>query len=166
MTSTGTFASASSSSARSVSTNRKRQCAVSDLVAAFLSPSPLLVLGVALAGAPLALVLGWGRPRLAAWVACLSAGVALLAVTLAWRTGSSAIEVVVAAKTTTLLRRHPPIGEGPTMMRRPFPALVGAAFTREIRIVTTMLVRARVAARKKCQRSALFVSACLGSNSG
>lgn len=57
-------------------------------IAALLPPvSPLAVLLVALAGAPLTLILGWGRPRVAAVVSVVSAIVALLAVVAAWLGG-------------------------------------------------------------------------------
>jgi multicomponent Na+:H+ antiporter subunit A len=57
-----------------------------DLVA-ILSPSPLAVLVVALAGAPATAILGWRRPRLGAAVAIVSALLALLAVAALWRAG-------------------------------------------------------------------------------
>ena len=52
-----------------------------------LTASPLSVLLVALGGAPLTLLLGWRRPRLAALVAVLAAAASLLAIVLAWGHG-------------------------------------------------------------------------------
>lgn len=62
---------------------------MSELGGALVAASPLGVLLIALGGAPLTLLLGWRRPRLAALVAVLAAAVSLLAVMLAWGNGDS-----------------------------------------------------------------------------
>jgi multicomponent Na+:H+ antiporter subunit A len=53
-------------------------------LAALTLPGPLAVLAIALGGAPVTALLGWRRPRLAAWVAIVAALMALLAVIAAW----------------------------------------------------------------------------------
>jgi multicomponent Na+:H+ antiporter subunit A len=57
------------------------------MVEAFAAPSPLLLLAVALSSAPLTLLLGWQRPRLAAVVAIAFAGVCYLLTLFAWLGG-------------------------------------------------------------------------------
>jgi multicomponent Na+:H+ antiporter subunit A len=63
---------------------------VPDVAAWLLTPSPLTVLLMALAGAPLTAVAGWGRPRVGAGVAVASSLAALLLVVAAWRSGGGA----------------------------------------------------------------------------
>ncbi len=58
-----------------------------ELIGAMTSPSPLLVLLVAMVGAPVTAIVGWRRPRAAAVVAVVSAATALLLVIAAWRSG-------------------------------------------------------------------------------
>ncbi|MGH2614944.1 MAG: NADH-quinone oxidoreductase subunit 5 family protein, partial [Thermomicrobiales bacterium] len=62
-----------------------------DAISAVVAPSPVMVLLVALAGAPLTMVAGWGRPRLAAPVAVVSALMAFLVVAGAWRSGGGSV---------------------------------------------------------------------------
>ncbi|MFT4040831.1 MAG: proton-conducting transporter membrane subunit [Thermomicrobiales bacterium] len=57
------------------------------------APSPLLLLVVALLAAPLTLLLGWGRPQLAAIVAVGSAGVCYALTLLSWLKGGGVAEV-------------------------------------------------------------------------
>ncbi|MEZ4562502.1 MAG: hydrogen gas-evolving membrane-bound hydrogenase subunit E [Thermomicrobiales bacterium] len=57
------------------------------MVEIIAAPSPLLLLAVALVSAPLTLLLGWGRPRVAAVTAVASAGVCYLLTLLAWLGG-------------------------------------------------------------------------------
>jgi multicomponent Na+:H+ antiporter subunit A len=61
-----------------------------DILAGLPSVSPVSVLLVALAGAPLTVILGWGRPRVAAVVAIASSIAALLFVIAAWQSGGGA----------------------------------------------------------------------------
>lgn len=58
-----------------------------DFASGIAPVSPLAVLLIALAGAPLTVILGWGRPRVAAAVAVASSIVALLFVLTAWLSG-------------------------------------------------------------------------------
>jgi multicomponent Na+:H+ antiporter subunit A len=58
-----------------------------DVLSGLPPVSPLSVLLIALAGAPLTAIFGWGRPRMAAVVAVASSVVALLAVMAAWHQG-------------------------------------------------------------------------------
>jgi multicomponent Na+:H+ antiporter subunit A len=64
-----------------------------EMTSAILASSPLTVLAVALAGAPLTLILGWGRPPLAAVVAVASAVVAFALVAGAWGSGGGSVEL-------------------------------------------------------------------------
>ena len=57
------------------------------MVETFAAPSPLLLLAVALLSAPLTLLLGWGRPRLAAVTAVASAGACYLLTLASWLGG-------------------------------------------------------------------------------
>ena len=57
------------------------------MVETISAPSPLLLLAVALLSAPLTLLLGWGRPRLAAFVAVALAGASYLLTLAAWLGG-------------------------------------------------------------------------------
>jgi multicomponent Na+:H+ antiporter subunit A len=57
------------------------------------APSPPVVLLIALAGAPLTIILGWGRPRLAAILAIAAATVTTLAVVAAWSAGGGTVSV-------------------------------------------------------------------------
>ncbi len=63
------------------------------MVETFIAPSPLLLLAVALLSAPLTLLLGWGRPRLAAVAAVAFAGVCYLLTLFAWLGGGGAAEL-------------------------------------------------------------------------
>ena len=58
-----------------------------DIAALPFPVAPLAVLLVAMAGAPATVILGWGRPRLAAVVSVTSSVVALLVVVAAWQGG-------------------------------------------------------------------------------
>jgi multicomponent Na+:H+ antiporter subunit A len=60
---------------------------MADIPAGLPHVSPLTVLLVALAGAPLTAILGWGRPRVAAVVAIASSIAGLLFVIAAWQSG-------------------------------------------------------------------------------
>lgn len=62
------------------------------MVESIAAPSPLLLLAVALVSAPLTLLLGWGRPKLAAVVAVGSAGLCYVLTLLAWLGGGGAAE--------------------------------------------------------------------------
>lgn len=66
------------------------------MVETFTAPSPLLLLAVALVSAPLTLLLGWGRPRVAAVVAVAFAGVCYLLTLAAWLGGGGAVELAWA----------------------------------------------------------------------
>ncbi len=63
------------------------------MVETFTAPSPLLLLAVALLSAPLTLLLGWGKPRVAAVLAVAFAGVCYLLTLLAWLGGGGAAEL-------------------------------------------------------------------------
>lgn len=60
------------------------------MVETFTAPSPLLLLAVALISAPTTLLLGWGRPRVAAVAAVAFAGVCYLLTLFAWLGGGGA----------------------------------------------------------------------------
>ncbi|MFN8665372.1 MAG: hydrogen gas-evolving membrane-bound hydrogenase subunit E [Thermomicrobiales bacterium] len=62
------------------------------MVETFAAPSPLLLLAVALLSAPLTLLLGWGRPRLAAVLAVALAGSCYLLTLSSWLGGGGAVE--------------------------------------------------------------------------
>ncbi len=63
------------------------------MVETFAVPSPLLLLAIALLSAPLTLLLGWGRPRVAAVVAVSTAGACYLLTLLAWLGGGGVAEL-------------------------------------------------------------------------
>ena len=63
------------------------------MVETFAVPSPLLLLAIALLSAPLTLLLGWGRPRVAAVVAVSAAGACYLLTLLAWLGGGGVAEL-------------------------------------------------------------------------
>jgi multicomponent Na+:H+ antiporter subunit A len=66
---------------------------MAEIVNAIVAPSPLIVLIAALIAAPLTATLGWGRPRLGAALAIMSAAVTLVVVTLAWAGGGGELRV-------------------------------------------------------------------------
>jgi multicomponent Na+:H+ antiporter subunit A len=73
---------------------------MAETLGALLAQSPLLVLLVSLAGAPVTALLGWRRPRLAAVVAVVSALLALAAV----------LACAIAGGSTTVLEWAPTLG--------------------------------------------------------